>query len=164
VAAPSRVDFELPPGPIELEITIEDAANQVIDREIRKLVIPSMGLGLTVSTPQVFRARTVREWQTLAGDAAAVPIPEREFRRADRLLLRVGAQSAAGTAPTISARFLNREGGEIVALSATPAGFGGLTNIDAPLASLPAGDFLIEIQATDGAERSTTLVAIRVSG
>ena len=48
---PGRVEFEVPPGPMELEIGAQDAAGEVLDREIRKLVVPSMGLGLTVSTP-----------------------------------------------------------------------------------------------------------------
>ena len=86
----------MPPGPIELEIAVEDAAGEVIDRETRKIVVPSLGLGLTLSTPEVFRGRTLPEWQKLTTDQAALPVIERDFRRTDRLLLRVGAQSAAG--------------------------------------------------------------------
>jgi VWFA-related protein len=160
---PFRVEFEAPPGPMELEIRVEDAGNQVLDRETRKIVVPSLGVGLTMSTPEVFRARTVREFQTLATDAAAVPLTEREFRRTDRLLVRLAAQSAATQAPTISARMLNRDGGEMTRLSSTPAGFGGMTNIDVPLAALPTGEYLIEIKASDGAEQTTTLVAIRIT-
>lgn len=163
VMPPSRVEFDVPPGPIELDIAVEDAGNQVLDRETRKIIVPSMGPGLTISTPEVFRARTVREWQALSADAAAVPLPEREFRRTERLLVRVGAQSAAGS-PTLGARLLNREGGELAVLTTSPAGFGGLTHIDAPLAAIPPGDYLIEIQASDGTEQTVTLVAIRITG
>jgi len=161
--APFRVEFEAPPGPMELEIAVEDGSNQVLDRETRKIVVPSLGVGLTMSTPEVFRARTVREFQSLSADPAAVPLTEREFRRTDRLLVRVGAQSAASQTPTISARMLNRDGGEMTPLPSTPAGFGGMTNIDVPLAALPTGEFLIEIKASDGAEQTTTLVAIRIT-
>jgi VWFA-related protein len=160
---PSRVEFEVPPGPMELEIAVEDAGNQVLDRESRKIVVPSLGVGLTTSTPEVFRARTVREFQTLVADPAAVPLTEREFRRTDRLLVRVGAQSAASQTPTISARMLNRDGGEMSPLQATAAAFGGLTNIDVPLAALPTGEYLIEIKASDGGEQTITLVAIRIT-
>ena len=160
--APGRVEFEVPPGPIELEIAVEDATAEVLDRETRKMIVPSMGLGLTLSTPEVFRGRTVPEWQKLAADPAAVPVIERDFRRTDRLLLRVGAQSAGGT-PVISARMLNRDGGEMSVLPVTPAGFGGLSHIDVPLAALPAGEFLIEVIAKDGPEQASTLVAIRVT-
>jgi hypothetical protein len=125
-------------------------------------MVPSLGLGLTLATPEVFRGRTLPEWQSLAADPKAVPVIEREFRRTDRLLVRVGAQSAAGTPPVLTARMLNRDGGEMSALPVTPAGFGGLTHIDVPLAALPTGDFLIEVSAKDGAEEASTLIAFRV--
>ena len=87
-------EFEVPPGPMELEIAVEDATAEVLDRELRKINVPSLGLGLTLSTPEVFRGRTLPEWQALATDQKAMPVIEREFRRTDRLLIRVGAQSA----------------------------------------------------------------------
>ncbi len=160
--APGRVEFEVPPGPIELEIAVEDATAEVLDRETRKMIVPSMGLGLTLSTPEVFRGRTLPEWQKLVSDPAAVPVIERDFRRTDRLLLRLGAQSAGGS-PALSARMLNRDGGEMSALPVTPAGFGGLSHIDLPLAALPAGEFLIEVIAKDGPEQASTFVAFRVT-
>jgi hypothetical protein len=160
--APGRVDFEVPPGPIELEIAVEGAAAEVLDRETRKIVVPSLDLGLALNTPEVFRARTAREWQALSADPAALPVIEREFRRTDRLLLRVAAQSGGGT-PTVGARLLNRDGGEMSsALTVAPAPFGGLTQIDLPLAALPTGEYLIEINASDGGEKAATLVAIRI--
>ena len=67
--APGRVEFEVPPGPIELEIAVEDASAEVLDRETRKIIVPGLGLGLTLSTPEVFRGRTLPEWQALAADA-----------------------------------------------------------------------------------------------
>jgi VWFA-related protein len=161
-SGPGRVEFEVPPGPIELEIAVEDAAAEVLDRETRKIDVPSMGLGVTLSTPEVFRGRTLPEWQKIAADPAALPVIEREFRRADRLLLRVGAQSAGG-APVITARMLNRDGGEMSSLPVTAAGFGGLSHIDVPLAALPTGDYLIEVTANDGAEQASTHVAFRVT-
>ncbi|MCM3881798.1 MAG: VWA domain-containing protein [Vicinamibacterales bacterium] len=160
---PTRVEFEVPPGPVDLEIAVEDPGKQLIDRETRKIIVPSLGVGLTMSTPQVFRARTVREFQALAVDQAAVPLADREFRRTDRLLLRAAAQSPAVEAPTISARLLNRDGGEMMPLPATPAGFGDLINIDVPLAAFSTGDYLIEINASDGTDRATTLVAFRIT-
>ena len=160
--APGRVEFEVPPGPIELEIAVEDASAEVLDRETRKIVVPGMGLGLTLSTPEVFRGRTLPEWQSLAADAKALPVIEREFRRTDRLLIRVGAQSANRSA-VLTARMLNREGGEMSALPVTPAPFGGLSHIDVPLSALPAGDFLIEVIAKDGPDQTSAFVAFRIT-
>ena len=159
---PGRVEFEVPPGPIELEIGVQDASGEVLDRETRKIIVPSLGLGLTFSTPEVFRGRTLPEFQALAADAKALPVIEREFRRTDRILVRVAAQSSGGT-PVLTARMLNREGGEMSTLSVAPAPFGGLHQIDVPLASLPPGEFLIEVTAKDGGEQASTLVAFRVT-
>jgi hypothetical protein len=156
------VEFDVPPGPVELEIAVRDASGEVLDRETRKLVVPGMGLGLTLSTPEVFRGRTLPEWQSLASDARAIPVIEREFRRTDRLLVRLGVQSAGGT-PVLAARMLNREGGVMSTLPVTPAGFGGLFHVDVPLSALPAGDFLIEVSAKDGAEQMSSLIAFRVA-
>jgi VWFA-related protein len=160
--APGRVEFEVPPGPVELEIATSDASGEVLDRETRKLIVPSLGLGLAFSTPEVYRGRTLPEWQALAADPKAMPVIEREFRRTDRLLVRFGAHGAGGT-PVLTARMLNREGGEMSTLPVTSAGFGGLNQIDVPLAALPPGEFLIEVIAKDGAEQASTLVAFRVS-
>jgi VWFA-related protein len=160
--APGRVEFEVPPGPVDLEIAVEDASAEVLDRETRKIVVPSLGLGLTFSTPEIFRGRTLPEWQSLAADPKAVPVIEREFRRTDRLLVRVGVQSAGGT-PMLSARMLNRDGGQMSTLPVTPAPFGGVNHIDVPLSALPPGDFLIEVTAKDGPEQASTLVAFRVA-
>jgi VWFA-related protein len=160
--APGRVEFEVPPGPMELEIGALDSSGEVLDRETRKLVVPSMGLGLTMSTPEVFRGRTLPEWQSLSTDPRALPVIEREFRRTDRLLVRVAAQSAGGT-PVLSARMLNREGGEMSSLPVTSAGFGNLSQIDVPLSALPPGEFLIEVIAKEGAEQASSLVAFRVT-
>ncbi len=159
---PGRIEFEVQPGPIELEIAVADASAEVLDRETRKLIVPSLGLGLAFSTPQVFRGRTLPEWQSFATDPKAIPVSEREFRRTDRLLVRVAAHSAGGT-PVLTARMLNREGGEMSTLPVTPAGFGGLSQIDVPLAALPPGEFLIEVIAKDGAEQASTLVALRIT-
>ena len=160
---PGRVEFEVPPGPIELEIGAQDAAGEVLDRETRKLVVPSLGLGLTVSTPEVFRGRTLPEWQTLcdrspgaSGHRARVP-PHRSASRSRRCAERRRHTRA------LTARMLNREGGEMSTCQSTPAGFGGLSQIDVPLAALPPGEFLIEVIAKDGAEQTSALVAFRVT-
>jgi VWFA-related protein len=160
--APGRVEFEVMPGPIDLDIAVHDAAAEVLDRETRKLVVPSLGLGLTLSTPQLFRGRTLPEWQKLAADPSPVPVIERDFRRTDRLLLRVSAQSSAGT-PALSARLLNRDGGEMSQLAVTPASVGSLSQVDIQLSSIPPGEYVIEVTAKEGVEQTSAFVAIRVT-
>ena len=147
---------------MELASAIEDAGGEVLDREKRELTVPGLGLGLTMSTPEVFQARTVREFQTLSADANPMPATVREFRRTDHLLVRVGTQSPGGT-PTVTARLLNRDGVEMNALATTPGVAPGLTNVDVPLANLPTGEYLIEVNAGDGVAKTSALVAIRIT-
>jgi hypothetical protein len=161
-AAPARAEFDVPEGPLELDIAMESATGEVLDRETQKLTVPGLGLGLTMSTPQVYRARTLREWQTFAADANPVPTPIREFRRTDHLLLRVGTQNHGGI-PVVTARLLNRDGVPMNDLATAPGTGPGVTNVDAPLANLPTGEFLIEINATDGDAKTFSLVAIRIT-
>jgi VWFA-related protein len=161
-AQPVRVEFDVPEGPLELAIAVEAVGGDVLDREKRDIEVPGLGLGLTMSTPEVYRARTVREWQTLSADAAAMPIPVREFRRTDHLLVRVGTQNPGGT-PVVTARLLNRDGVAMSPLTTAPGPAPGLTNVDVPLANLPSGEFLIEINASDGDAKTFALVAIRIT-
>ena len=48
----------------------------------------------------MFRARTAREFQTIAADAAAVPIAGREFSRTERLLIRFDAYGPGSEKPS----------------------------------------------------------------
>ncbi|MBI3262437.1 MAG: hypothetical protein HYZ58_04715, partial [Acidobacteria bacterium] len=113
----------------------------------------------SVSTPQVFRARMPREWQTFAADANAIPTVVREFRRTERLLLRFGVYGTGAPPPT--ARLLNRTGQRMADIPAQPSPLGAqMHQLDVPLAALAPGEYLIEITA-GGAQQ---LVAIRVTG
>ena len=57
------------------------------------------------------RARTVREFQTLAADPAAVPAVGCEFSRTERLLIRFDRATAATPGPT--ANLINRYGNKM---------------------------------------------------
>src|SRR4051812_27200690 len=56
---PSRVSFEVPPGKIQLRISVEGAASQVLDSETREISVPDLTSGqATLGTASVLRART----------------------------------------------------------------------------------------------------------
>ena len=65
--------------------------------------------------------------------------------------------------PAVTARLLNRDGVEMYPLTLAPGVAPGLTNVDVPLANLPTGEFLIEINASDGDAKTFALVAIRIT-
>jgi VWFA-related protein len=159
-AGPRSVTFDADPGTLELLLTVEGAEAEVLDKDVREIAVPDLtGPDVRVTTPQIFRARTAREWQALAADAAATPVVGREFSRTERLLIRFDVLGAGGPMPAV--RLLNRAGDFMVDLPlvASVAGAEGY-QADVPLSALAAGEYLIELAAGDVRE----LVAIRVTG
>jgi VWFA-related protein len=155
---PSQVTFDAEPGRVQLLLTVEGTEAQVLDKDSQEIVVPDLTVGeVRVATPQVFRARTAREWQTLAADPKAVPAITREFSRSERLLVRFTVYGAAAPVPT--ARLLNRAGERMADLPVQPAGIGGGAHqLDLSLSGLAAGEYLIEIAAAEAKE----LIAVRV--
>ena len=162
------VDIEVPPGKLSLRLSIEGKPDDVLDTDDRTIDVPDFTEPKArLTTPRVYVARNAREFQALKADVAALPSATREFRRTERLLLRldVVAPGAAAGAVTFTARLLNRQGDRMADLTVAPPLAGEPATIDVPLASLPAGEFLIEIvaQGADGAA-STELIAFRMVG
>ncbi len=150
-------------------MSIEDAPDEVLDTDDRTIEVPDFTEPKArLTTPRVYVARTPREYQAIKGDAAASPTATREFRRNERLFLRLDAVAPGGQGTSLdyTARLLNRQGDRMFDLTVTPPSDGGAATVDVPLASLPArGEFLIEI-AAKGAEGqdATELVAFRMVG
>jgi hypothetical protein len=117
----------------------------------------------------VYVARNAREFQAIKADAEAAPTATREFRRTERLFVRLGGvapgSATNGEGLIYAARLLNRQGDKMADLTVTPAADGAPATMDFPLSSLPAGEFLIEITAkgADGQD-ATELVAFRMVG
>lgn len=167
-AAPTsggRVTFDVPPGKMALRISVENADNDVLDSELREVEVPDLtGPQVLLSTPQVFRARTIRDYQQLRGDAQATPTAVREFSRTDRIFVRIAAYSAGFEPPPLTARMLNRAGQAISTLQVTPSAVGaGLRDVEVPLTSVPPGEYLIEISAPDRDTSVQTVVGVRIT-
>ena len=159
-ATPARVVFEMPPGRLRLKMSIQDAASTVLDQDVREMSIRDLKGDVAVGTPEVLRARTAREFRTLAAPEA-VPVSSREFSRTEHLLIRFRAY---GTNAAVSARLLDRGGHAMRALEVTPAPAAGDNTIDLPLAGLAPGDYAIEVKASaSGARDATDRIAIRVT-
>jgi VWFA-related protein len=163
--AGARVVFEAPPGPLQLRLSVEGTGAEVLDSETREVTIPDLtSADGAFGTPEVFRARTVRELQDLKADAQAVPTAVRDFSRTDRLLIRVPVYGPAGSA-SLAAQLLNRSGDPLAPLSVTPPPFpGGSPFIEVPLAGLAVGEYLVEVSASGADGLAGQLVAFRVGG
>ncbi len=161
------VSFEVAPGPIQLRLAVESAGAEVLDSEVRELTVPDLTApDVVMATPEVFRARTVRELQQLKSDAKATPTAAREFSRSERVFVRIPTYGAGAGAPAITARLLNRSGQPMADLpvSAPMNGTDGPRDIDLALASLPPGEYLLEVTATGASAPVKELVGFRITG
>lgn len=159
------ITFEAPPGKVSLRMSIEGKPGDVLDTDDRTIEVPDFTEPKPrLTTPRVYVARTPREFQALKADGTASPTASREFRRTERLLLRLAGVAPGGTGTlAYTARLLNRQGDRMSDLTVATAPDGAM--LDIPLAGLPAGEFLIEV-AAKGAEGDETkeLVAFRMVG
>ena len=164
-AAASRVVFDAQPGKMQLRLSVEGDAAQVLDSEVREITVPDLTTTTALGTPAVFRARTVRDLQQLKADPNPVPVVGRDFGRADRLLVRVAAYGPAGTTPSLTAKLLNRAGQVMSELPVVPpASPGARADIELALGPLAAGEYVIEITAAGEGGEAKELVAFRVIG
>jgi VWFA-related protein len=161
---PQALTFEAAPGKLELRMTVEGAGGGVLDQEIRNITIPDLTAARpAISTPRVYAARTPREFQAIAANAAAVPPANREFSRIMRLLIRFDSYGPGNEVPVPTAALLNNNGQKFTDVPVTAATAGGTHQIDMNLATIPPGEYVIEI-TVKGATGDTAkeLVAFRV--
>jgi hypothetical protein len=159
-----QVTFEAPAGTVSVRLNAENASGRRIDSDETSLEVPDFTqTGPQMSTPFVYSGRTARDLQQIRAAASPSPAVRRSFSRTERLLIRFGAYGPAGTAPGLTLRLLNSQGESIAELP-PPAAAGDLFESELGLSAFPPGDYLVQIQATAGAETATALVAIRVTG
>jgi hypothetical protein len=144
-------------------MTVEEAGvGGTLDSEIRDITVPDFTAPqVALSTPRVYRARTAREFQSLAADPAAIPVPGREFLRSERLLIRFDSYGPGSEKPTVTGVLMNRAGQKMADVQIAPGAAGAMHQIDLGLASFPAGEYLVEITATGAAGEVKELVPFR---
>jgi VWFA-related protein len=163
-AGPQRVTFDAPPGKLELRLTVEGANGAgTLDREDKTIEIPDLTAPqVAISTPRVFRARTARDVQALAADAAATPVIAREFSRTERVIVRFDVYAAGTDQPKTTATLLNRSGDKMADLPVTTPAAGGTHAFELGLNTIAAGEYLIQIDAVGASGKASEVLAIRV--
>jgi VWFA-related protein len=159
---PARAVFDVPPGRLRLRMSIQDAAAQQLDQDVREISIRDLRGEVAVGSLQVLRARNAREFRALDAESA-VPVASREFSRIERLFIRFQAYGPGGAAPAVSARLLGRAGQAVRDLTVLPASTAGDHAIDLPLAGLAAGEYTIEVTASAGGGDAKDRMAFRVT-
>ena len=158
----AAVTFAAPPGPIELKVVVENDSGQVIDSTTQSLTLPDYAkTEVSFGTPRVYRARTAREAMQVRNNPDAMPTASREFSRGERMIVRFDAYAAAGGRPEVTAKLLNRAG---QAMSDVPitAVEGKPFLIDFPLASLAAGEYVIQIDGKAPSGTAQQMLGFRI--
>ena len=159
-----KVEFEADPGMMQMSLVVEGEGGEVLDRDLDEIDIPDFtGTDVMISTPSFVRARNSLEWKELVEDWDAVPSTKRQFRRAERLLVRFEVYAPGTSVPDTKARLLNRGGDPMYPLDIQPASDGHLYQVDLIPANLPPGEYVIELQASAPESETTELVAFRLS-
>jgi hypothetical protein len=158
------VTFNVAPGPLQLKLSVEGSAGQVLDSDFRDIVVPDYAkVDAALSEAAVFRARTQRDLQVYIADPKATPTAVREFSRTERLLIRFNAYVPGGVAAPVG-RLLNREGTKMSDLIVKPFAEGGETfQLELPLASLPVGNYMVEVSLPNDA-KVKALIGFRITG
>ncbi len=163
--APSRITFDVQPGRMQLRVSVEGSASQVLDTETREMSVPDLTSAQPMlGTASILRARTAREFQQLRTDGNAIPAAGREFSRIEHLLIRVPTYGPSNTTPSLNVHLLNRAGQPMSELKAEPAPTPGDQQIDCPLAGLPPGEYVLRIKMGDQDGAAAELVAFRITG
>jgi VWFA-related protein len=156
-----RLTFGSPPGALQLQVTMRDAAGNILDEDRRPFSVADVaGTALTIGTPVVIRARTIADIRAAADRLPAAPFAGREFNRTDHLFVRFEAYGQAAADATISASLSNKAGATLIELPVTKRE--SAYQVEVPLASIARGDYIVTVAAAAGDERRRALVPFRV--
>ena len=86
------------------------------------------------------------------------------YQFTDRLLIRVPVYGPGNATGNIAVRLLNRGGLQMMEMPATGSGTSGIQQIELSLASLPPGEYVLEVKAAGTDADVKQLVAFRVTG
>ena len=123
------------PGKIQLRISVEGAASQVLDSEMREITVPDLtSAQATLGTPSVLRARTAREFQQLKSRRRRrAASPAASSAGSSTCWSACRAYGPGGTTPVLRVHLLNRAGSAMNELKAEPSPKAGEQQIDLPL-------------------------------
>jgi VWFA-related protein len=162
---PDHASFTAAVGAVRVDMKILDAKGVVLDTDARDVAVPKPRAGATtLYSPGVLRARSAREFRDIASDRSAAPTPLREFRRTERLIVRVPAIDAAGAAAEVTATLLNRWRQPMRDVEPMPERWGSITQFDLPLAGLAPGEYTIRLTVRGQTGSAAEHVTFRVLG
>lgn len=163
---PIQASFDAPVGPVRVDVKILDAKGVVLDTDARDVAVTApRPTGPTIYPPAVLSTRSAREFREVSTDPHAAPVPQREFRRTERLLIRAAAVDPSGVPMPVAAALLNRLRQPLLELSTLQAPLAdSTTQFDLPLAALPPGDYAVRLTVTGASGSTAEYVMFRIVG
>lgn len=156
-----QTSFLITPGAAQVKVSLEGGSG-VLGSDLLDLAVPDFSKDpQVVGTPALFRARTARDLQALMAAPSPQPTAARQFSRTEKLLLRV---NVTGAEPAIRLMSRTGDGMSPLVVRAAPQGSPFTHEVEIPLASLPAGDFLIEVKAGEAPDAPRKLTGVKVTG
>jgi len=168
-AGSTRVEsavFDAPQGRLQFDLNILRADGSKLDVGMEDYDLPVLQKGPPVILqPQLFRAASAREFREVSRDSNAAPLPGREFRRTERLLLRVPTYEPGGNAVEVSAKLINRVGAKLADLTPMPEeSRPTLSQFDLPLAQFAPGEYSIEVAVSSDGGSARELIRFKITG
>lgn len=161
--ATDRAEFDAPAGRVQLDMTILGIAGEKLDFDARDLEVPMMKGPAPLLLPAiVISTQSAREFRAVTADANAAPDPSRQFRRTERLVIRVPAY-ASGAPVRVTGRLLNRLAQPMRDLELLPD-TAGVTQFDLPLATLAPGDYYLQFSVAGPGAPSDQRIGFRITG
>jgi hypothetical protein len=162
-ASSDRAEFDAPAGRVQLEMTILGARGEKLDVDARDVEVPAMKGTAPLLLPAILIAtQSAREFRDVTADADAAPDPSRQFRRTERLVIRVPAYAGGAPVP-VTARLLNRLAQPMLEIGTLPAA-GGVTQFDLPLAPLAPGEYYLLFTVTGPTGPVDQRISFRITG
>jgi VWFA-related protein len=161
-----RAEFDAPAGRVLLNMTILGERGEKLDEDARDLDVPALkGPGTLLLPPLLLATQSAREFREVTADENAVPAPSRQFRRTERLLVRVPAYQPGGNGAQVTVRLLNRIGQVMRELDRVPGvDVPGVTQFDLPLAPLAPGEYFLQLTATGAGAPAEQRISFTITG
>jgi VWFA-related protein len=157
--------FEAAPGRVQLDFVIMAPDGTQIDTGSQDVDLPDPAKpDPRILPPQVFRAASAREFRDTLADRAAAPVAAREFRRTERLLLRIPTYSPSGAEIALTATLVSRMGQPMRTLEPIAPTVDGVQQYDLPLAWLAPGEYRVELTAKTPTAAAREAIRFRVTG
>ncbi len=157
---PAAITFDAEPGPIQLSLGIS-GQDALLDTDVVHVNLPRFDARKPVIAAVEFvHPESPSEFEAMRTDPLVMPTVARDFRRHDRLLLRVRA-FLGPQAADVRVSLLNHARLELLRLPSLPA-IDGASQFELPFEGYPRGEYLLDVRATGGGVETNLLLAIRL--